>query len=51
MFFNDGKGTIYYGIKKYFRILKRIKLGLDIDLGIWLFVSRKIPCQEKRGIG
>lgn len=20
MFFNDGKGTIYYGIKKYFRI-------------------------------
>ncbi len=19
-FFNDGKGTIYYGIKKYFRI-------------------------------
>ena len=19
MFFNDGKGTIYYGIKKYFR--------------------------------
>ena len=20
MFFNDGKGTIYYGLKKYFRI-------------------------------